>query len=103
MKTIIETLLLALFITMLMINQAHAETPWARDCVKWWGGEIPVEERTPENCPNKVSHWEYSGTAPAGGSYASTGGITQVNLPSGGYLVQRAGSTINVIQTSKSR
>lgn len=96
-----KKLLLALA---LVSSVAQAETPWARDCVRWYGGDIPVEERTPENCPNKVSHWDLSGTAPAsvGGGSTSTG-ITQINLPSGGYLVQRSGSTISIIQTSKSR
>ena len=97
MKKVIALIMLAVSVN------AYAEAPWVRDCVKWYGAEIPVEERTPENCPSKISHWELSGTAPAAGAYTVNTGITQVNLPSGGYLVQRTGSTVNVIQTSKSR
>jgi hypothetical protein len=46
----------------------------------------------------------YSGTAQPS-TYTPNMGITgsQYNLPSGGYMVIRSGSTTSVIQTSKSR
>jgi hypothetical protein len=50
MKTVILTVILGFSI------HAHAETPWARDCVTFWGGDIPVAERTPENCKYGTNH-----------------------------------------------
>ena len=93
----------------LVATQAQAETPWARDCVKWWGGDIPLEERTKANCPQGFNHWDRGGTGSAlvaGDNFygGPTGTSVQTyNLPNGSYMVQRSGSTTTVIQTSKSR
>jgi hypothetical protein len=46
------------FMLLLATTQAHAQAPWVTDCVKWYGGFIPVEERTDDNCPNLRSHWD---------------------------------------------
>lgn len=50
MKSLILSLILA------FSAQAQAQTPWAKDCVTWWGGDIPQEERTPENCVYGTNH-----------------------------------------------
>lgn len=128
----------------LFASNAQAEAPWVRDCVKWYGGMIPVEERTEENCPNLRSHWdtdkeflamedkyrakkdwgmiglidliksskalypEYfndgriiAGAGTGGGS--GTVRSTQVITPQAGYQIIQSGSSITVIQTSKSK
>ena len=36
---------------------AHS-APWNADCVTFWGGKIPQDKRTPENCPSGRSHWD---------------------------------------------
>ena len=77
-------------------------TPWQRDCVRWWGGDIAQEQRNQQNCALGSNHWDRSGTAPAG-SGGSGSSITRISTPQGSYLVNSQGSTITVIQTSKGR
>jgi hypothetical protein len=45
-------------LAILLISFNASAQPWARDCVSWWGGAIPIESRTSENCPNQHSHWD---------------------------------------------
>ena len=121
MKKLLTVLLLV------VATQAQAETPWARDCVKWYGGKIPVTERTKANCPNGSSHWdtmedqtpmttlgsrlEYTDNTVAGANLVpgqstspSTGMSARTyNLPNASYMVINIGSTTTVIQTSKTR
>lgn len=101
-----------------------AESLWVRDCVRWWGGDIPQAERTKENCPRGKNHWDTSSTVNNTSSRleygnsmtvvntasttvtntaTSNSGITTYNLPSGSYQVNRVGNTVTVIQTSKGR
>jgi hypothetical protein len=98
-------------------TSARAETPWARDCVTFWGSSIPQEQRTAENCPSGHSHWDRtpaSGVAHYGESMTinTTGSlslnpstVTVINTPSGSQLiVPRSSGGIYpsaVIRTSK--
>jgi hypothetical protein len=65
----------------------HLKTGCIWTCAEW-------EQRLAENP-----------SASSGSSYTPSSGIssTQVFLPSGGYSVIRSGSTMSVIQTSRSR
>lgn len=91
---------LALVILTLIALPAQA-APWNADCVTWYGGDIPKEERTKENCPTGRNHWDTS--SPGVVSDATVVSNTTVNTPWGGYNVGRVGNTVTVIQTSKSR
>jgi len=104
---------------------AHAESMWAKDCVRWWGGDIPQAERTKENCPTGKNHWDSTRPSEAvagsrielsnntgyvgnnsnavNGTNNSSMTAQTVNLPNGSYIVTRSGSTTTVIQTSRSR
>ena len=76
---------------------AHAESPWTKDCVRWWGGDIPQAERTRENCPTGKNHWDLSGTG-ASTVTTSSGVIITNNSTS---VVNRVGNTVSVIQSGK--
>jgi hypothetical protein len=104
---------------------AHAESPWTKDCVRWWGGDIPQAERTKENCPGGRNHWDstkpsatvagprielsnntgyvVNNNVTVNSTNNSSMGAQTVNLPNGSYIVTRSGSTTTVIQTSRSR
>ena len=105
---------------LLVATQIHAESAHVMACVKWWGGDIPVEERTQENCPTGTNHWDMSRKTELGASapthtqslipgenfYGTSKPAITGNLyilPNAGYQVIRNGSTTTVIQTSKSR
>lgn len=71
-------------------------------CVYVWGGDIPKEKRTAENCRHGYSHWDVSGSGTASGarpdlprSITTSGGNFAVipNYSSGGVSA--------VIQTSR--
>jgi hypothetical protein len=76
---------------------AHAESMWAKDCVRWWGGDIPKAERTKENCPTGSNHWDHSGTGP--GTITTQSGVIITNNST--YVVNRVGNTVSVIQSGK--
>jgi len=86
-------LILAIVVIITMSGCASYNTHLKTGCV-WSCGEW--EQRLAEN-PTMG--------ATSGSSYTPSTGIssTQVFLPSGGYSVIRSGSTISVIQTSKSK
>lgn len=90
MKTLV--ILLAVIPTLAM-----AQTPWVKDCVTWWGGDIPKSERTKENCPRGSNHWDHSGT---GGNSTATSTTTIITNNST-YVVNRVGNTVSVIQSGK--
>ncbi len=69
--------LLMISMMALMINTANA-TPWARDCVRWWGGAIPEQDRTAENCPNGYSHWDAPKTLTNGEVGPQASGATEI-------------------------
>ena len=87
---------------------SYAETPWARDCVTWYGASIPQEKRTPENCTTGRSHWdakEYTNVGPGRSSAKATAntnytGRTQVITSSGSYLVTQTPGTVFILQTA---
>lgn len=75
---------------------AHAVTPWARDCVTFWGADIPVNERTQDNCPRGSNHWDQGPKDGTLMSVNSQGGNTlpqTVLLPSGNYVIIRNATT----------
>lgn len=78
-------------------SMAMAESLWVRDCVTWWGGDIPRAERTKDNCPNGSNHWDYSGTGPA--DIKTSSGLVITNNST--YVVNRVGNTVTVIQSGK--
>ena len=96
---------------------ATAETPWARDCVTFWGSSIPQSERTVDNCPRRHSHWDRE--QPSGSGYIDPAANSKslvtsqaagsmpysVILPTGVYVVvpNGAGRIPNIIQTSKTK
>ena len=88
---------------------AHAETPWARDCVTWYGASIPEEKRTPENCATGRSHWdakEYTTVMPSGNGsdsrpVAASRQTTQVITSTGSYMIIPQGNTVFILQTAK--
>ena len=87
----------ALIILAFLPTVALADKPWVRDCVTWWGGDIPKEQRTKENCPNGSNHWDHSGTgAPAIATSTST-----VITNNSTYVVNRVGNTVSVIRSGK--
>ena len=90
----------ALIVLALVATSAQA-APWNNDCVTWYGGDIPKEERTKENCPTGRNHWDTS--SPGVVSDATKVSNSSYNTPWGGYAVNRTGNTVTVIQTSKSR
>lgn len=45
-------------LTLAVASLTAQSAPWNKDCVTWWGGQIPPAERTQENCPNNHSHWD---------------------------------------------
>jgi hypothetical protein len=110
MKTILAVLALT-------STLAQAETPWARDCVNWYGGSIPQSERTVDNCPRGHSHWDRE--QPSGSGYIDPSANSKslvtsqaagsmpysVILPTGVYVVvpNGAGRIPNIIQTSKTK
>jgi len=65
------------FCLILTSTLASAQTPWARDCVTFWGGDIPVAERTQENCPKGSNHWDQGPKANPGPQ--SLDGVVAVN------------------------
>ena len=74
----------------------HGATPWARDCVTFWGADIPPNERTQDNCPRGSNHWDQGPKDGTLMSVASQGGNTlpqTVLLPSGMYVVIRNATT----------
>jgi hypothetical protein len=86
------------------MSSAHADTPWARDCVTWYGGSIDFEERTKENCPNGRSHWD--GDIQLSPNARPNSQPYSVLLPSGNYLVipnTTTGRVQAVIQTSRGK
>jgi len=76
---------------------AHAESMWVRDCVRWWGGDIPKAERTKENCPTGSNHWDHSGTGPS--TTTTQSGVIITNNST--FVVNRVGNTVSVIQSGK--
>lgn len=76
---------------------ALAEPPWVKDCVRWWGGDIPKNERTEANCPNKTNHWDKSSQG-APTTTTQTGIVITNNST---YVVNRVGNTVTVIQSGK--
>ncbi len=88
-----KTLLVLLFVPVF----AHAESMWVRDCVRWWGGDIPKAERTKENCPTGTNHWDKSSQGAP--TVTTSSGIVITNNST--YVVNRVGSTVSVIQSGK--
>jgi hypothetical protein len=93
-----------LFIASMLLGGAIAVScstaqaaPWNADCVTFWGGKIPVEERTPENCPTGHSHWDAaipgSGTA---SNYVQANTGTQPNYNSSAMITTNNGNYIVV-------
>jgi hypothetical protein len=93
-----------LFIASMLLGGAIAVScstaqaaPWNADCVTFWGGKIPVEERTPENCPTGHSHWDAaikgSGTA---SNYTQANGSTAPNYNSSAMITTNNGNYIVV-------
>ena len=76
---------------------ALADSPWVKDCVRWWGGNIPKEERTKENCPTGSNHWDHSGTGAS--TITTSSGMVITNNST--YVVNRVGNTVSVIQSGK--
>lgn len=117
---------IVLILTVLVTGTALAETPWARDCVTFWGGSIPIDERTEQNCPSGRSHWDAIPTVGSTNStrlsgdvvsstslgtttpirYANPQVVTGILMPSGNYVVvpnHSTGGIKAVIQTSKTK
>jgi hypothetical protein len=88
MKTVIAVLALAALSGCSTYN-THLKTGCIWSCAEW-------EQRLAQNP---------GGGATSGSSYTPSTGITstQVFLPNAGYSVIRSGSTVSVIQTSKSK
>jgi hypothetical protein len=90
-------------------SMAHAQTPWARDCVTWYGASIPEEKRTAENCPSGTSHWDkptHTGVVvpqPVTRTVTTpqTSSRTQVITNSGSYLITQQPGTVFILQTAK--
>jgi hypothetical protein len=78
---------------------ALAQTPWQRDCVTWWGGDIPRAERTQENCPNGRNHWDGSSPGIVSDATKTSSGVIITNNST--YVVNRVGSTVSVIRSGR--
>ena len=109
--TLTEWAVVAVLLTACSIS--WAVTPWAKDCVTWYGAAIPVDKRTPENCVTGRSHWdstEHTGpvviprtanrtTVPAT-PMTNYSGRTQVITNSGSYLITQQPGTVFILQTA---
>lgn len=107
--TLTEWAVIAVLLTACSLS--WAATPWAKDCVTWYGAAIPEEKRTAENCPNGRSHWDrVENTGPVvipknttvtrAQPMPSTTGRTQVITSSGSYLITQQPGTVFILQTA---
>ena len=73
-------------------------------CVYLWGGDIPKELRTKENCRYGYSHWDRSGTG-GGTSSGANPNLPRTIITSGGNFAvipnYSSGGVSAVIQTSR--
>lgn len=77
-------------VNLLFVSTLAQAAPWNQDCVTWYGASIPVSERTRENCPNSVSHWDQTDTTYRG-EYRTSGDV--VSVP--GYQRSSVNNTLN--------
>jgi hypothetical protein len=72
-------------VTLMSVNTAWAWTPWAAGCSDFWGRAVPLESRTPDNCPNhfrsRVDSITNQGMSSAA-SYVGSNFIPPQSLPS---------------------
>lgn len=76
-----------------------AQTLWQRDCVRWWGGDIPVDQRTKENCPTGRNHWDGSSEGLTSSATEIRSGI--VITPSATLVIRSQNNTVAVIRSGK--
>lgn len=106
----IVRVLIAVVATLLLPACSVMQLSAQHSCVDGWGRSIPEAERTRENCIYTWTPAELTASLnqrPAQPSArgtqvpSTTGQVTQVYLPTGGYQITRSGGTVFVNQTSR--
>ena len=110
-----------ILVVVLAFSTLAEASPWSDNCVNIWGGDIPKESRTQDNCPSGSNHYDRKATmdalvaqrteilaqAQAQGladriaytgvnSYASQTLPQSINTNVGNYVIGRSSATGNV-------